>query len=103
MKLLIADVMLHRTSGPQIARRLRELRPGLNDLYNSGYGEHAMVNQGVLESGAPFMQKPILPSALLRRVRSLLSEPEAFAVRDCSLQGVATRPISGAEMFARPA
>lgn len=76
VKLLVADVVLPRTSGRQIARRLRELRPGLSVLYISGYGERAIVNHGVLEPGVPFVQKPILPSALLRRVRSLLSENE---------------------------
>jgi two-component system cell cycle sensor histidine kinase/response regulator CckA len=74
MKLLITDVVLPRTSGQQIARRLRDLRSGLNVLYISGYGEHAIVNHGVLEAGVPFVQKPILPSALLQRVHSLLGE-----------------------------
>jgi signal transduction histidine kinase/CheY-like chemotaxis protein len=74
MKLLITDVVLPRTSGQQIARRLQKLRPGLNVLYISGYGERAIANHGVLEPGMPFVQKPILPSALLRRVHSLLSD-----------------------------
>jgi hypothetical protein len=74
MKLLIADVVLPKTSGQQVARRLQRLRPGLKVLYISGYGEHAVVNHGVLEAGVPFVQKPILPSALLRRVRLLLCE-----------------------------
>jgi signal transduction histidine kinase len=79
MKLLIADVVLPKTSGQQIARRLQKLRPGLNVLYISGYGEHAVVNHGVLEAGMPFVQKPILPSALLRRVRLLLCDGQRAA------------------------
>ena len=78
LKLLIADVMLPRSSGQRVARRLQELRPGLSALYMSGYGEHAIVNHGVIESGAPFVQKPIQPSTLLGRVRSLMSERQSL-------------------------
>jgi CheY-like chemotaxis protein len=79
LRLLIADVVLPRTSGQQIARRLQQLRPELSVLYISGYGEHAIFNHGMLEPGAAFIQKPVLPSALLRRVRSLLTESRALA------------------------
>jgi CheY-like chemotaxis protein len=79
LKLLIADVVLPRTSGQQIACRLQQLRPELEVLYISGYGEHAIVNHGMLEPGVAFIQKPVLPSALLRRVRSLLAESRALA------------------------
>jgi signal transduction histidine kinase/CheY-like chemotaxis protein len=79
LKLLIADVVLPRTSGQQIARRLQALRPGLNVLYVSGYGEHAIVNHGMLEPGVAFIQKPVLPSALLHRVRALLTEAKPSA------------------------
>jgi signal transduction histidine kinase/CheY-like chemotaxis protein len=74
IELLIADVVLPKASGQQIARRLQQLRPGLNVLYISGYGEQAVVNHGMLEAGMPFVQKPILPSALLRRARLLLCD-----------------------------
>jgi signal transduction histidine kinase len=79
VKLLVADVVLPRTSGWRIARRLQELRPGLRVLYTSGYGERAIVNHGMLEPGVPFVQKPILPSVLLRRVHALLSEDKEAA------------------------
>jgi hypothetical protein len=74
---------LHITPGAELPachldsnqmERVVKMRPGLKVLYISGYGEHAVVNQGVLEPGAPFVQEPILPSVLLRRVRALLSE-----------------------------
>jgi len=70
--LLVTDVMMPKMSGPQLARRLRELRPDLNVLFMSGYTANAIVDQGLLEPGAPFLSKPFSPTSLALAVRSVL-------------------------------
>jgi len=66
--LLVSDVTMPGMEGPELARRLATIRPGLKVLLLSGYGR----DPALLDEGVDFMQKPFRPSALVARVRELL-------------------------------
>jgi CheY-like chemotaxis protein len=73
--LIIADVVMPEMSGPELAKRLIERRPGAKVLCMSGYTDDAVVNHGALEAGVAFLQKPITPEKLTRKVRAVLDGP----------------------------
>ncbi|HKB27102.1 MAG TPA: response regulator [Methylomirabilota bacterium] len=78
--LLLADVVMPGLSGPDVAARLRPLRPSTKVLYMSGFASSAVAARGV-QSGDPLVFKPFRPEALLRKVREVLDPRSPFARR----------------------
>ena len=64
--LLLTDIVMPEMNGVQLAERLVGLHPEMDVLYMSGYTDYAIVNP------ARFIQKPLTPDALARKVRAVL-------------------------------
>jgi CheY-like chemotaxis protein len=73
--LLVADVVLPGMGGRALSERLVQRMPELRRLFISGYTEAPVVPGGVVDPGIHFLQKPFLPSDLLRTVQIVLSSP----------------------------
>src|SRR5215472_2772255 len=70
--LFLTDVVMREMSGPELVRRLQEIRPTTKVLFMSGYTDSAIVHQGMLDPGIAFLPKPFTPAALAGKVRQVL-------------------------------
>ena len=74
--LLVTDMVMPGMDGIELARRVCDSRPGIPVLFMSGYVEDARERLGDLKEGRTFLQKPITPTKLSRKVRELFSARE---------------------------
>jgi two-component system cell cycle sensor histidine kinase/response regulator CckA len=71
--LLLTDVVMPAgLSGRQLAEQVVTTHPQIKVLYMSGYANDAIIQQGMVEPGIAFLQKPFMPSTLTRKVREVL-------------------------------
>jgi CheY-like chemotaxis protein len=75
--LLLTDVVMPKMSGRELAERFQSARPETKILYTSGYTDGAIGDQGVLEPGTEFIQKPFSFADLTQKVRSVLDSTPA--------------------------
>jgi PAS domain S-box-containing protein len=71
--LLLSDVVMPEMSGPELAKRLAVGRPEMKILCMSGYTDDSIVRHGVLEAKVAYLQKPVTPGTLTRKVREVLA------------------------------
>lgn len=77
--LLVTDIVMPELSGRDLADMLTTTRPGLRVLYVSGHAATTVARPG--ETDLAFLEKPITPEGLLRKVREVLVRPGPGAAR----------------------
>ena len=81
---LLTDVVMPGTSGPELSRVLVERRPGLRVIYMSGYTEDVIVRRGVLVPSIVFLHKPFTADTLAQKMRQVLDHGAQLTVSDTS-------------------
>ncbi len=79
--LLLTDVVAPGMSGPVLADKLVELKPGLKVLFMSGYDNTQVVKQYVIEKGHALLRKPFTLEDLGRKVADVLGEAPPTMVK----------------------
>ena len=70
---LLTDVVMPAMNGGDVARELRQARPGACVLYMSGYAAPVMTEQGLLDPGVAIVNKPFTRDELLNTLEATLS------------------------------
>ncbi|HEX7124838.1 MAG TPA: ATP-binding protein [Thermodesulfobacteriota bacterium] len=75
LDLLLADVVMPRGTGPEVAARVSAAHPGIRVLFTSGYAESAVLDRVRIDAQEAFIAKPFTGEALVRKVRDVLEAP----------------------------
>ena len=75
--LLLTDVVMPQMSGPEVAEKILTVRPEIKVLYMSGYPDHPVFDQGVVNRETGFLPKPFSPHVLAQKVRKALDGMKA--------------------------
>lgn len=70
--LIVTDMVLPKMSGFELAERLKTLHPDIKILFMSGYTEHPVLAQGILDMDKNFIQKPFALDVLIQKTREVL-------------------------------
>jgi two-component system cell cycle sensor histidine kinase/response regulator CckA len=70
--LMVTDLVMPQMGGRELATKVTPLYPDLRVLFLSGYTDSVAIQQGMLDSGSYFLQKPFTPADLARTVREAL-------------------------------
>ena len=70
--LLLTDVVMPEMGGPELAEKVRALRPDLPILLMSGHSEDMVATMAGSDAEVHFISKPFTPAELTLRLRSLL-------------------------------
>jgi PAS domain S-box-containing protein len=76
--LLLTDVIMPGMTGPELAQRLKTMRPALQVLYMSGCAADVITHRGLLEPGQLHIAKPFAPEELALKVREALGSAPAL-------------------------
>ena len=70
--LLLADIVMPKMSGKELAYRVGQFFPQTKIVFCSGYPEKLAARNGMIDPTIPFLQKPVSPQALAFKVREIL-------------------------------
>jgi two-component system cell cycle sensor histidine kinase/response regulator CckA len=70
--LLLSDVIIPGASGLELLKNVRAHSPAARVLFMSGYTDHPVLREDVLQPQIDFLQKPFTPDGLAGKVRAVL-------------------------------
>jgi two-component system, cell cycle sensor histidine kinase and response regulator CckA len=68
--------------GGALARRIAEPQPTMPVLFTSAHSGEDSVRRGLIPAGAPFLQKPFTPEALIAKLRDFAQSEASYRGAD---------------------
>lgn len=91
--LLFTDVVMPgAVKSPDLARQAKEIQPGIEVLFTSGYTQNAIVHGGRLDPGVELISKPYRRDDLARKIGHLLANKRQAVNLQTALEGKAAVP-----------
>ena len=72
--LLLTDVIMPKITGKKLVEALLAEQKEFKVLYMSGYTDNMIVHQGILDENIEFINKPLIPSFLTKKIREVLAK-----------------------------
>jgi PAS domain S-box-containing protein len=73
IELLLTDVIMPDLNGPDLAREIKSIRPGIKILFMSGYTADQLENSGIPRDEVALLEKPFNLSTLAQMIRQVLA------------------------------
>jgi CheY-like chemotaxis protein len=71
--LLVTDVVMPHMLGREVAEKMREIKPGIEVLFMSGYARPVLASQGRLDPNVALLEKPFSETDLLSMAGQVLN------------------------------
>jgi len=75
--LVVGDIVVPRLDGVQLSEQIRAVHPEMKFLFITDFADEFPELRELSEIGATFLEKPFLPSELLRKVEDTLDQEKA--------------------------
>jgi CheY-like chemotaxis protein len=74
IELVVSDIVMPRPNGLELSERIRAARPETKFLFITGFGDQFPELPELIKHGTTILEKPFLPSELLRKVEDTLNQ-----------------------------
>jgi DNA-binding response OmpR family regulator len=75
--LVVSDIVMPGPNGLELSERIRAARPQTKFLFITGFADEFPELPELIKIGVTILEKPFLPSELLRRVEDMLNQGKA--------------------------
>lgn len=72
--LVLLDGIMPKMNGKEAWQEIKALNPGIKLIFMSGYSEDIFSKDGIPGGDTCFIQKPVSPSVIVRKIRAVLDE-----------------------------
>jgi PAS domain S-box-containing protein len=72
--ILIFDTVMPKKNGREAYNEIRKIRPDIKIIFISGYTRDIFIGKGIEDEKFNFLQKPVVPDVLLKKVREVLDK-----------------------------